>query len=48
MTELEKMLAYYGYKTIKEFGEALGYYNEKDTERALKDIYEEDNAPYRD
>lgn len=30
MTELEKMLAYYGYKTIEEFGEAAGYYNKKD------------------
>ena len=47
MTELEKMLAYYGYKTIEEFGEADGYYNKKDAERALKDIYEDDTAPVR-
>ncbi len=47
MTDLQKMLEFYGYNTIEEFGKASGYYNNKDAERALKDIYEDDNAPVR-
>ena len=42
---MNEMLKYYGYETIEEFGKTLGYYNIKDAERALIDIYEEDTAP---
>lgn len=39
---MEKMLAYYGFETIEEFGKSLGYYNKVDAERALTAMYEED------
>lgn len=47
MTEIKKMLEYFGYESLKQFGETLGYYNMKDAERALKDLYEEETAPYQ-
>ena len=39
---MEKMLAYYGFETIEDFGKSLGYYNKVDAERALVEMYEED------
>lgn len=39
---MEKMLQYYGFETIEEFGKAYGFYNKVDAERALKEMYEED------
>lgn len=39
---IDKMLKYYGFSTLKEFGESLGYYNLADAERSLRTIYEED------
>ena len=47
MTGFEKMLEYFGYESLKQFGETFGYYNIKDAERALKDLYEEETAPYQ-
>lgn len=39
---MEKMLDYYGFKTLKEFGEEYGFYNLKTAEIFLKEKYEED------
>lgn len=39
---MKEMLAYYGFETIEEFGESLGFYNKVDAERVLKEMYEED------
>lgn len=39
---MEKMLAYYGFETIEDFGKSVGLYNNKDAERMLKERYEED------
>jgi hypothetical protein len=39
---MEKMLAYYGFETIEDFGKSLGFYCKPDAERALKEMYEED------
>lgn len=47
MTEVKTMLEYLGYESLKQFGEDLGYYNMKDAERTLKDLYEEETAPYQ-
>ncbi|GEM_PF-5351601 len=41
--KIEKMLEYYGFNSIKEFGENYGFYNEADAKRFLIEIYEEDN-----
>ena len=40
-TEIEKMLAYFGFNSLKEFGEENGFYNEIDTKRFLIEVYEE-------
>lgn len=42
---MKEMLNYYGYETIEEFGKDYGMYNNKDAERLLTDMYEEDTAP---
>ena len=39
---MKEMLNYYGFENLAEFGKAYGFYNEKDAERFLKEIYEED------
>lgn len=39
---MEKMLAYYGFETIEEFGKSLGFYNMVDAEKVLTEMYEED------
>lgn len=41
---MKEMLNYYGYKTIEEFGKDLGFYNNRDAERMLIEMYEEDTA----
>lgn len=41
--QIEKMLEYYGFNSIKEFSENYGFYNESDAKRFLIEIYEEDN-----
>ena len=42
---MKEMLNYYGYDTLEEFGRAFGYFNNKDAERCLIEMYEEDTAP---
>lgn len=39
---MEKMLAYYGFKTIEEFGKQYGFNQKVDAERFLVEKYEED------
>lgn len=39
---MKKMLAYYGFETIEEFGKEFGFYNNVDAERFLIEKYEED------
>ena len=39
---MKKMLDYFGFKSLKEFGETYGFYNLKDAKRFLKEMYEED------
>lgn len=41
---MKEILNYYGYKTIEEFGKDLGFYNNRDAERMLTEMYEEDTA----
>jgi hypothetical protein len=39
---MEKMLNYYGFETLEDFGKAHGFYNNVDAERLLVEMYEED------
>ena len=39
---MEKMLNYYGFGTLEDFGNAHGFYNNVDAERLLVEMYEED------
>lgn len=39
---MEKMLNYYGFRTLEDFGKAHGFYNNVDSERFLVEMYEED------
>ena len=39
---INEMLNYYGFETLKEYGESRGYFNLKDAERCLIESYEED------
>lgn len=39
---MEKMLKYYGFETLEEFGKAYGFFNKADAEKMLVDMYEED------
>lgn len=39
---MEKMLAYYGFETIEQFGEEFGFYSKATAERFLIEKYEED------
>ena len=40
--KMEKMLNYYGFGTLEDFGKAHGFYNNVDSERLLVEMYEED------
>lgn len=39
---MDKILAYYGFDSIEEAGQAVGFYNNKDTEEFYRELYEED------
>jgi hypothetical protein len=39
---MEKILAYYSFTSVEEAGKTYGFYNDVDTERFLKEMYEED------
>lgn len=39
---LEKMLNYYGFNNLEEFGNSVGVYNKADSLRMLNEMYEED------
>lgn len=41
---MEKILKYYGFTTIDEASKEMGF-SLVDTERALKEMYEDDTAP---
>lgn len=41
---MEKMLAHFGFKSIRDVMEKFGFYCEIDARRFLKEIYEEDTA----
>ena len=40
--KMKKMLMYYGFETLEDFGKAHGFYNNVDAERLLVEMYEED------
>lgn len=39
---MEKMLAYYGFNTLDDFGKEVGLFNLRDAEKLLREMYEED------
>jgi hypothetical protein len=39
---ISEMLNYYGYNNLSDFGKAYGLYVVKDSERLLREMYEED------
>lgn len=39
---LEKMLNYYGFNTLEEFGKSVGLFNKVAALRMLNEMYEED------
>jgi hypothetical protein len=47
MTNMKKILAYYGLETIEEAAKEMGF-SVVDAERALKEMYEDDTAPLAD
>lgn len=42
MENIKKMLEYYGFETIEEFGKEYGFYNVATAKRFLIEKYEED------
>lgn len=42
MATIEEMLRYYGFNNLEEYGKNKGVYNLTDSERMLRDSYEED------
>lgn len=39
---ISEMLNYYGYNNLSDFGKAYGLYTVKDSERLLREMYDED------
>jgi hypothetical protein len=44
---MSEILNYYGYASIEEASKELGFFNKVDTERCLKEMYEDDTAPFQ-
>lgn len=44
MTDLDTILAYFGYQTIEDAEKAFGLFNPVDAERMLREMYDEEMA----
>ena len=42
---MKKILDFYGFASIEEASKQFGFFNETDTVRMLKEMYEDDTAP---